>query len=200
MSATYDAFHEGPVDCVALDTNQITFDPMFGSKTSTAAQAAWIDPSIPTLAGPWRIVMGHHPYLSNGDHGNAGNYSGNETLNALALASLSALGGSAQNATQSFQGKAVKEFLEAHVCGKVDVYFAGHDHSLQDLKKPTSCATEFIVSGAGGSHTKVVEDRNPYWFQSAEDGFLIAEATRTKLVLTFFNKTGDQLHTRTLTK
>jgi hypothetical protein len=164
------------------------------------AQAAWIDQQRPTLAGPWRIAFGHHPYLSNGDHGNAGNYSGDSGLNALALAGLSALGGSAQNVTEAFQGRALKSFLEGHVCGKFDLYFSGHDHSLQDLKQPAGCATDFVISGSGGSHTAVVADRNPYWFQSGEEGFVMAEASRTKLVLTFFNKTGDQLHTRTLVK
>ena len=43
-------------------------------------------------------------------------------------------------------GDYVQEFMEAHICGKMDLLLSGHDHNRQWLE-PT-CGTEFVVSGA----------------------------------------------------
>jgi len=200
LPQAYYAFRQGPIDFAALDTNQIMLEPVLKARTSLAAQKTWIEQQRPSFTSPWRIAFAHHPYLSNGDHGNDGNYSGDSGLNGAALAGLALLGGTGQNLAEAFTGRTVKEFVEAHVCGKFDVYFSGHDHSLQDLGRPAGCATDFVVSGAGGSHTEVVTTRNPYQFQAAQEGFVIVEATRTKLVMTFHDDAGAVLHSRTLTK
>ena len=42
-------------------------------------------------------------------------------------------------------------FMEESVCGKIDVYFCGHDHNRQWFQ-PT-CGTEFVVSGAAAKNT-----------------------------------------------
>ena len=43
----------------------------------TANMATWLtDEWAGGSTGTWRIAYGHHPYLSNGPHGNAGMYEG----------------------------------------------------------------------------------------------------------------------------
>jgi hypothetical protein len=112
----------------------------------------------------WRIAFGHHPYLSNGPHGNAGRYD-NVIVDGL-------IG----------SGTELKAFFEEYVLGQFDVYLCGHDHSLQDLG--TVQGTEIIVTGGGSSHTEFEGD-NDAVFQADRKGFLIVEATETALTLQF---------------
>ena len=100
----------------------------------------------------WFVVIGHHPYLSNGKHGNAGNY---ERLPGPYFVS----------------GSAVKRFLDKNVCGKAQLYLSGHDHSLQVFDgNIKGCDTQLIVSGTGASATKLYK-RNKADFESLELGF-----------------------------
>lgn len=96
----------------------------------------------------WFIVMGHHPYLSNGKHGNAGRYRG-----------------------IPFMGWMVKRILDRHVCGKADFYIAGHEHLLQAFDgNVADCDTQLIVSGTGGSSSEIKRD-TPSLFMSDKLGF-----------------------------
>ena len=57
-----------------LDTNALMLDTDFvGDPTS---QREWLDASLAASNFQWKKSFGHHPYLSNGQHGNAGNYEG----------------------------------------------------------------------------------------------------------------------------
>lgn len=100
----------------------------------------------------WRIAFGHHPYLSNGRHGNAGN---DEGLLFVPVAN----------------GDGVETFMEDHVCGHIDLYLCGHDHNRHWLD-PT-CGTEFIVSGAAAKTTDLENrDGNPtIWEDDQSEGF-----------------------------
>ena len=95
-------------------------------------------------------------------------------------------------------GRNVKSFLEATVCGRADVYLAGHDHSLQWLN--ADCAgTQLLVSGNGASATSV-STRNPHHFQTTELGFLYVELSGRTFTGTFYGQTGAALFTRSFTK
>ncbi|MGE3610617.1 MAG: metallophosphoesterase [Bacteriovoracaceae bacterium] len=81
----------------------------------------------------WFIVAGHHPYLSNGHHGNAGSYDGIRSLKFLS-------------------GIYIKNFVEKYICEKANFYLSGHDHSLQVIDgNIAGCNTQFIISGAGSA-------------------------------------------------
>lgn len=100
----------------------------------------------------WYIVMGHHPYLSNGKHGNAGNY---ERVPFPYFVS----------------GSNVKAFIKRHVCGKAHFYFAGHEHLLQVFDgNIAGCNTQLVVSGTGASSSKLFK-RNQSEFESTALGF-----------------------------
>ena len=58
-----------------LDTNELFWSPWFGADD----QYAWFEQEI-TSVNEWTIAFGHHPYISNGQHGNAGTYEGLEWL------------------------------------------------------------------------------------------------------------------------
>ena len=123
--------------------------------------------------GEWRIVYGHHPYLSNGRHGNAGNYEG------VSIANIS--------------GDKIKDFVEANVCGDADLYICGHDHNRQWLVSDCQ-GTQFVVSGAGAK-TTTFEDTQPTNFQDDTlEGFVWIEIIGKEITIQFWNKEGVMEH------
>jgi hypothetical protein len=179
MPARSYRFDDGPVSFVAIDTNAVRWGVEQPQKTDVAQWLA-------EAKGPWRIVFGHHPYLSNGHHGNAGDY---EPDSPKAFAT---------QGPGVRKGTAVKEFLDQLVCGKADLYLSGHDHSLQWLE-PTCAGTELAVSG-GGAEATALGARNPVRFQKSALGFLHIAATATELRARFVGADGAVLFERTLRK
>jgi hypothetical protein len=58
--ANWYSFDYGDVHFVALDTNHMSTE-----------QAAWLDADLASTDRKWRIVFGHHPPYSSGEHGSA---------------------------------------------------------------------------------------------------------------------------------
>jgi hypothetical protein len=172
MPDAYYSLSFGVIDLFALDTTMAYFD-------RTAEQEEKMRAEIKKSRAPWKLAYGHHPYISNGPHGNAGAYNG-----------FSAPG--------SVSGAGVKGFLERVVCGKTDLYMAGHDHTMQSLVD-TCDGTELVVNGAGAETTSL-PGKNATRFQSTSLGFVYAVATDTRLTYEFVSDTGATLFTRTLEK
>lgn len=116
------------------------------------AQAQLVQQAYQAKQNKWFIVVLHHPYLSNGKHGNAGNYDN------LSFPPMVA-------------GTEVKKFIEKNICGKADVIFSGHDHNLQLIDGTIkNCQSLLVVSGSGASTDKLTA-RNPVLFASESLGF-----------------------------
>lgn len=163
---------EPNVDFIALDTNEAMYSNHAQQKTNAAK---WIAEST---AG-WKIALGHHPYLSNGPHGNAGSY---DNLPAVPIAN----------------GKGVKDLLDTTVCGKVDVYLSAHDHSLQWMTGKCQ-GTELIVSG-GGADPTTLPGSNPAYYQEANLGFIYVVISGNTFTGEFIDDKGNVKYTRTITK
>lgn len=161
----------GPVEFFALDTNA----GMFGLQGAQKAQVAQM---LSASQATWKIAFGHHPYLSNGPHGNAGSYEG------LPFVPL-------------VNGSGVKDLLDGSVCGKADVYISGHDHSKQWLKD-TCAGTELIVSG-GGAKTTEIKGNDPVHYQDDVEGFLYVVIQGNTFTGELYDATGALQYTRTLT-
>jgi len=161
------------VDFYALDTNLMMFNREVDKQKESLKN--WLAASTAT----WRIALGHHPYLSNGPHGNAGSYDGVPGVPIV-------------------DGKNVKHFFDENVCGKVDLYLSGHDHSRQWMVE-TCKGTELAVSGAGASPTSL-PGKNPSRWQANTIGFLYVTITGRQLVAEFIDITGKVEFTRTLNK
>lgn len=129
----------GPLRLIGLDTNRAL---QFGE----AAQAAWLDEQLDDDAR-WTVVLGHHPLRSDGPHGNAGSYEGTRWLPWAS-------------------GRSVERLLSV-LCGRADLYLAGHDHSRQLLEH---CGVPLVVSGAGGSATGIVDRGNQPRFAQGSPG------------------------------
>lgn len=173
MPDLFYAFALGPLGFVVLDTNMMMYE-------QDDDQRGWYADAVAALGTTWTVVVGHHPYRSNGPHGNAGNYEG---FSWLPVAS----------------GKGVKKFFDEILCGSADLYISGHDHSRQWLTDRW-CGTELIVSGAGAKHTELDPDRNPFNFQSIDEGFFYCAIQGNRLTGQFISKAGVLEYERTITK
>ncbi len=147
---------------VVLDTSRLMWNK------DVQAQERLINEAYSKANGKWFIVVGHHPYLSNGKHGNAGKYEG---ISFPPMVS----------------GRDVKKFIEKHVCGKAQVYLSGHDHSLQLIDgRIQNCQTTFAVSGSGASTTGL-SARNVTLFEAEKLGFLSVNIDSANLGLKFID-------------
>lgn len=162
-----------PVHFFGLDTNAIMY-------TGDSTQKAWLNGATSASTATWKIGFGHHPYVSNGKHGNAGEYEGIPNIPIVS-------------------GGNVKNFMDDAVCNKLDIYLSGHDHNRQWLE-PT-CGTEFIVSGTAAKMTDLEGRGTPTFFENdTTGGFLLAEITGNTFVGTFYDEQGNVEFTRTVTK
>ncbi len=187
MPSRYYDFAVGPVTFLALDTNLLMY---YGSGATLDApnaplpgeQRAWIDEAVARINTPWSFAIGHHAYISNGAHGNAGTYDG--------LAPTPAA------------GQYVEETYENHLCGNVDFFLAGHDHDMQWLEPPADCDIEAqIISGAAGKTRSHRADENSAVFQQYDTyGFAWFEATNTTLTMRFVDVDGAVLWGTSLAK
>jgi hypothetical protein len=178
MPGTYYSFEQGPALFLGLDTNAIMIEDV--PLMPTSEQYGWIGPTIDASVKPWRIAFGHHPYISNGPHGNAGTYEG---LPGIPVVS----------------GGSVKDFFDDHICGMADVYFSGHDHDRQWLE-PT-CGTQFIVTGAAAKTSDLVGRGTPTkWEDDASPGFMWVELRDDVMTGEFYNQDGVLEYTHSFTR
>jgi tartrate-resistant acid phosphatase type 5 len=165
----------GDTQFFALDTQRLMFD------YQTDAQTEWYDEQLAASSSAWKVVMAHHPYISNGEHGNAGNYEG---LSALPL----------------IAGKVIKDFVDARVCENSDVYLSGHDHNRQAFDPV--CGTYFIVSGASAKTTEFAfRDDNPTeWGDDQREGFVWVEIAGNDFRAQFYDLDGNMDHEQAFSK
>lgn len=163
----------GLAEFYSLDSNPLTsivadVDPTWNWITYGATQQQWLTDALRASKAKWKIAFAHHPYLSNGLHGNAGNYDGLPAV--LPITS---------------NGSPWKGFLDQTVCAEgVDIYFQGHDHDLEWIKPVEGCGkTHFIVSGAAeGPRPFGDANRNAtYWQVDNTLGFFWFEITETQM-------------------
>lgn len=155
MPGRYYAEDVGDVTLIALDTTSIDWG-------DGEAQERWIEGVHASATRPWRIAFGHHPYRSNGEHGDA--------------------------------DSALADFFEERVCGRVDLYLAGHDHTLQWLHP--SCGVELVVSGAAAS-TDDLDGHDDTFFGADDLGFLWAEIEGDSFTGVFYDEHAEARFERT---
>ncbi|WP_144392233.1 metallophosphoesterase [Pleionea sediminis] len=151
----------------ALDSTVLTspvgVEKSYRAKDYTSRQQSWLKQRINRSKAMWNIAYAHHPYRSNGEHGNAGNY---EDLDLAKSNSPDGL--------QRALGVWWKGFIENNVCNNVDVLLAGHEHNLQYLESPNKCkSTELFVSGSGSNITPLKQNANNNlkWYEDKKPGF-----------------------------
>lgn len=144
-------------------------------------QREWMTNELAASTAPWKIAVAHHPYLSNGRHGNAGSYEG---IPGLPIVS----------------GMEVKEFIDDFVCGQAQVYISGHDHNRQ-MFDPV-CGTYFFVSGASSKTSDFEfrdDNRTTRWGDDTREGFLWMQITGEEMTAAFYDFDGNLDHELTAT-
>lgn len=177
MPGRYYAFREGDVQVIVLDLTLLAHEG--ATLAAESAQVAWLDGAWDEDAR-WHVVASHFPYRSNGLHGDAGRYDGVPR-----------------------RGEAVRALLEEHVCGKADLYLAGHDHDLEWLDATPACpGMELVVSGAASDARPLRKDGNASagFSLGATHGFFWFEADGDALTGRAYDAHGTALFERTLRK
>ena len=149
-------------------------DTAYNYMTYGPTQLQWFQTALTNTKAKWTFAFAHHPYISNGSHGNAGRFEQPDQLPTSPVGVATA------------SGKPWKDLLDASLCAKkVDLFIFGHDHDLEWLKPVATCNTntEFVLTGAG-SDVRAFGNatRNPtFWQQDNAQGFFWFEVTATTL-------------------
>jgi tartrate-resistant acid phosphatase type 5 len=163
---------EGKVLILFIDTNPMI--PEFYDNSEYGPHVAgqhpekqleWITRTLASATSDvrWKIVVGHHPIYTAGPR-----TTGYDTLAIR---------------------KVLENILEKY---KVDMYLAGHDHSLQHLK--TSGYTHHLISGSGSEVTPVKNDIPYSRFQAADYGFMYFSVNSKSLNVKVINHEGNMLY------
>ncbi|HVR97850.1 MAG TPA: metallophosphoesterase [Thermoanaerobaculia bacterium] len=149
-------FVAGPVQFFAVDT-----DPIEKGLASVPRELDWLKNALAASTAPWKLVYGHHPVYTNGDHGGQ----------------------------RGFLPELKDQLLPVLQDEKVDVYLAGHDHDLQALKPDGG--VWFFVSGGGGQDTRPLRTAKCRQWAESMHGFTVLEADEETLTMSFFNADGE---------
>ncbi len=175
LPSHYYAFEKNDVLFIVLDTSRYFHDK------DSKQQTEFVKTQISKSTAKWKVVVAHHPFISNGKHGNAGSYDGVPF--------------------PPYSGSVIKKLVENELCGKIDIYISGHDHNLQTLQGQGKCAnTLFVVSGTGASGDDKLNDKNPTLFQSPELGYSSLSFLADRIIVRHHGLEGRMLHSHDYTK
>ena len=178
------------VELYSLDSNPLNsapdLTPVYEINQYKTKQAKWFNSAVSNSKADWQIAFAHHPYVSNGKHGNAGNYD-----------LIPPFG---DNLAERLSGQIYRKWMEDNICGKADVFIAGHDHNLQFLPQVGDCGkTLFLVSGSGAKTTDFRDEDNiiPFWQNDSSVGFFHIEIKGNSMTVTGYvvdKENGDYTH------
>ncbi|RXK57739.1 acid phosphatase [Lacibacter luteus] len=136
----------------------------------TTNQKRWMEKLLSTTSPniKWKIVVGHHPMYTGGSR------------------------------TEGYDTKAIRNTLKPMFDKyKVDVYLAGHEHSLQHMQSAGNM--HHIISGAASEKTPARLIENSL-LSASEYGFFVFSVTGNELLLQAVNDTGKIIYTYTIKK
>lgn len=145
-----------------IDTNPMVDEDQ---KKQTEKQLTWIKKTLQKapVDVKWKIITGHHPCYTVGPR-----IKNDDILTVRNL---------------------LTPIFEEH---KVDVYLAGHEHSLQHLK-PEGYTHQFI-SGAGSSLTGVTTGIAYSRFEASRNGFLYFSMDSTQMIVKAIDEAGKVMY------
>lgn len=136
----------------------------------TTMQKRWMEKLLSNKSPniKWKIVVGHHPMYSGGSR------------------------------TEGYDTRAIRNTLKPMFDKyKVDVYLAGHEHSLQHMQSEGNM--HHIISGAASEKTPARLIENSL-LSASEYGFFVFSITGNELLLQTVNDTGKIIYTYTIKK
>lgn len=144
------------VEFFSLDSSPLTAivadpTPQWNFLTYGPTHLQWYQDAIARSKARWKVAFAHHPYVSNGLHGNAGNFDGVPDI-----------------VPGTTSGKPWKDFHDQSTCPMgVDFFMFGHDHDIEWLKPVPACGkTQFVLSGTSEQPRAFGDaNRNPVYYQ-----------------------------------
>lgn len=136
----------------------------------TAKQKRWMEKLLSNTSPniKWKIFIGHHPMYSGGSR------------------------------TEGYDTKAIRNTLKPMFDKyKVDVYLAGHEHSLQHMQSAGNM--HHIISGAASEKTPARLIDNSL-LSASDYGFFVFSVTGNELLLQAVNDTGKIIYSYTIKK
>lgn len=164
LPGTDHVVHAGPATLAGVDTTRVFWE-------GTSWRNEWLRALFQRTGARWKILVGHHPYRSDGPHGDAGSYEGWRFVPWMS-------------------GSSLAKMFDDIVCGHTDLYLAGHDHSLQHLRH---CGRDLVISGAGASTTGLSESGDRMW--GAESLGFAWIRLEDEATIRFYDHEGRALHT-----
>ncbi|MCX6106959.1 MAG: metallophosphoesterase [Proteobacteria bacterium] len=160
MPSRYYHFKEGNAEFFALDTNTILDE---------AAQIQWLEESLQASTARWKVIYGHHPIYSIGDHGTHGN-------------------DQARYRTQ----------LEPIICKYKAVYLSGHEHLMQLNALPCG-GTAIVAGAAAERkppYEKTIKKQKETlkFFTRDQLGFGYATFTEDAITIDFLDENSESLY------
>ncbi len=175
-SATRDTHFEMPawqwlgepapgLSLLALDTHRIMWgiDDQGGGGESSAWTT--LGPAFRDQTDRFRVALGHHAYLSNGQHGVVGDYANRPAGDDLSCKDTHR----PSTAAGRDAGACLKVFYDDFVCGHADLVISGHDHNLALFMTSELCASPQLISGATAG-LRALEGELPVTYQTDQVG------------------------------
>lgn len=161
-------FSAGPVELFAWDTNHLVrgCEASPGGTPDCVAEGDNALRALRNSRAPFRIWLGHHPYWSNGEHGDAGDFE--------------------DGGCSLWRGAGFQQLMREHVLGRADLAISGHDHNLQAFEHK---GTALVVSGAGAKSTglRPPNRRSPSLYEADEVlGLTLVEASASQLTVEIY--------------
>jgi len=171
MPALYYTFTRTLGDGTTVQYFAIDSDPILMQTTAARAQLTWLDQELGKSGARWKLVYGHHPLYSHV--------------------------GRARELERKTMIAALEPIFTKH---KVDVYLAGHDHTLEMLKP--IIGVNYVISGGGAGPDKAYEVAwtNEAYYAATLGGFTVVRVGKKEIVIEFVRLDGKTQYAHTITK
>ena len=137
----------------------------------TAAQLKWLDSALTASKSRWKIVVGHHPVYSNGDHGQK---------------------------DRDIQIDMPARFAKFFASHGVDAYFCGHDHDFEYIRQTDSPVNYFVIGN--GSAVRPVEAGPSTVFCKSIPGFTSVSLSKDTMTVNAIDYKGNIFYSVSIPK
>jgi acid phosphatase len=171
MPALYYTFTRTLGDETTVQYFAIDSDPIQQSLGGSREQLTWLDAELGKSNARWKIVFGHHTLYSH-----VGEDRAEERKIMIA---------------------ALEPLFTKH---KVDVYLAGHDHTLEMLKPIKG--VNYVITGGGAGPDKAYEVTwtDEAFYAATLGGFTLLRVGKNEIVIEFVRLDGKTQYAHTITK
>ena len=172
MPEAYHTFTRTLSDGTKVQFFALDTDPILMRRTGASEQLDWLNEQLNKSKAHWKIVFGHHPLYSHG------------TITR----------------TMPQKEPMIAALEPIFVKHKIDIYFAGHDHSLEILKPVKGI--HYVISGGGAGPDRAynVKWTDEAYYAATMGGFVLCRISQKELVIEFVRIGGKTQYAHVITK